>query len=355
MPIGFCVRLAATAIAGLLSAAPAAAAQDSVEATFKGKQISVIVGSSPGGGYDTYARLLARHFGAAIPGNPTVVVQNMSGAGSNRAAGYIYSVAPKDGTAIGAIFPGAVLQPLLSDVPVQHDPNKLVYLGSANSDVYVCYVRSDAAVKTFKDLFDKELIVGASNPGATTYDLPLLLNNILGTRFRIVTGYPGSREITIALDRGEVQAACGLGWTGIEVLHPDWFAEDKIRVLVQLSTKGHADLNKRGVPRAGDFARSDDERKVIELVLSQGIFGRPYVLPPGVPPDRVAALRKAFVVALNDKNLRMEADKMQFDVDPIGGEELQKLVSDLYATPPHLIERARQALTAKPSSAKPQR
>jgi hypothetical protein len=126
-------------------------------------------------------------------------------------------------------------------------------------------------------------------------------------------------------------------------------------VLVQLSTKGHADLNKRGVPRAGDFARSDDERKVIELVLSQGIFGRPYVLPPGVPPDRVAALRKAFVVALNDKNLRMEADKMQFDVDPIGGEELQKLVSDLYATPPHLIERARQALTAKPSSAKPQR
>jgi tripartite-type tricarboxylate transporter receptor subunit TctC len=355
MPIGFCVRLAATAIAGLLSVAPVAAAQEAAEAFFKGKQISVIVGSSPGGGYDTYARLLARHFGAAIPGNPTVVVQNMSGAGSNRAAGYIYSVAPKDGTAIGAIFPGAVLQPLLSDAPVQHDPNKLVYLGSANSDVYVCYVRSDAAVKTFKDLFDKELIVGASNPGATTYDLPLLLNNILGTRFRIVTGYPGSREITIALDRGEVQAACGLGWTGIEVLHPDWFAEDKIRVLVQLSTKGHADLNKRGVPRAGDFARNDDERKVIELVLSQGIFGRPYVLPPGVPPDRVAALRKAFVVALNDKNLRTEADKMQFDVDPIGGEELQKLVSDLYATPPHLIERARQALTAKPSSAKPQR
>ncbi len=144
MPIGFCVRLAATAIAGLLGAATVAAAQESVEQFYKGKQISVVVGSSPGGGYDTYARLLARHFGNAIPGNPTVVVQNMSGAGSNRAAGYIYSVAPKDGTAIGAIFPGAVLQPLLSDVPVQHDPNKLVYLGSANSDVYVCYVRSDA-------------------------------------------------------------------------------------------------------------------------------------------------------------------------------------------------------------------
>jgi tripartite-type tricarboxylate transporter receptor subunit TctC len=352
MPIGFCVRLAATAIAALWTAATVADAQES-EQFFKGKQIAMVVGSSPGGGYDTYARLLARHFGGAIPGHPTVVVQNMSGAGSNRAAGFIYAVAPKDGTSIGAIFPGAVLQPLLSDVPVQHDPNKLAYLGSANSDVYVCYVRSDAAVKTFKDVLDKELIIGASNPGATTYDLPLLLNNVLGTKFRIVTGYPGSREITIALERGEVQGACGIGWTGIEVLHPEWFAKDTIRVLVQLSTKGHEDLNKRNVPRAGDFARSDDDRKVIELVFSQGIFGRPYVLPPGVPADRVAALRKAFVAALTDKNLRTEADKMQFDVDPMAGEELQKLVADLYATPPHLIERARQALTAKSPSAKP--
>jgi tripartite-type tricarboxylate transporter receptor subunit TctC len=355
MPIGFCVRVVATAIAGLLSAASVTAAQDSVEAFYKGKQISLVVGSSSGGGYDTYARLLARNFGAAIPGNPTVLVQNMSGAGSNRAAGYIYSVAPKDGTAIGAIFPGAVLQPLLSDVPVPHDPNKLVYLGSANSEVYVCYVRSDAPVKTFKDVLTTELIVGASNPGATTYDLPLLLNSVLGTKFRIVTGYPGSREITLALERGEVQGACGIGWTGIELMHPDWFAKDTVRVLVQLSTKGHDDLNTRNVPRAAVLARDDDERRVIELVFSQGIFGRPYVLPPEVPPQRVAALRQAFVQALNDKTLRSEADKMQFDIDPMSGEDLQKLVSDLYATPPRLVERARQALTAKPSSAKPQR
>ena len=353
MPIGFCVRLAASAMACLLSAASWANAQDSGE-FFKGKQVSVIVGSSPGGGYDTYARLLARHLGGAIPGNPAIVVQNMSGAGSNRAAGYIYSVAPKDGTSIGAIFPGPVLQPLLSDVPLPHDPSKLIYLGSANSDVYVCYVRTDAPVKTFKDVLSKELIIGASNPGATTYDLPLLLNNILGTRFKIVTGYPGSREITLALDRGEVQGACGIGWTGIEVMHPDWFKNDTVRVLVQLSTKGHPDLNRRGVPRAEELARTDDDRRVIQLVLSQGIFGRPYVLPPGVPADRVATLRQAFITALNDKNLRAEADKMQFDVDPMPGEELQKLVSDLYATPPRLIERARQALTAKSTNARPQ-
>lgn len=355
MPIGFCVRLAACAMAclGVAQFSHAALAQDSADPFFKGKQISVIVGSSAGGGYDTYARLLARTMGAFIPGNPAIVVQNMSGAGSNRAAGYVYSVAPKDGTAMAAIFPGAVLQPLLSDVPVPHDPSKLIYVGSANSDVYVCFVRSDAPVKTFKDIFTQELIVGASNPGATTYDLPLLLNNLLGAKFRIVTGYPGSREITLALERGEVQGACGIGWTGIEAVHPEWFTKDTIRVLVQLSNSGHEDLNKRGVPRAGEFARNDDERKVIELVFSQGVFGRPYVLPPGVPADRVAALRKAFVLALNDPGLRAEAAKMQFDVDPMPGDELQTLVASIYATPPYLIERARQALTAKPSAAKP--
>ncbi len=353
MPIGVCVRPVAAVLACLLGAAGAATAQDSVEQFYKGKQILVIVGSSAGGGYDAYARLLARAMGAAIPGNPSIVVQNMSGAGSNRAAGFIYSVAPKDGTAIGAIFPGAVLQPLLSDQPVPHDPSKLVYLGSANSDVYVCYVRSDAPVKTFKDLFTQELIVGASNPGATTYDLPLLLNSVLGTKFRIVTGYPGSREITLALERGEVQGACGLGWTGIETMHPEWFAKDTVRALVQLSNTGHNDLNKRNIPRAGEFARSDDDRKVIELVFSQGVFGRPYVLPPGVPPDRIAALRQAFVTALNDGGLRAEAAKMQLDVDPMAGGDLQTLISSIYATSPHLIERAKQALSAKPSAARP--
>ena len=265
MFIAFRVRSVIVAAACMLTAVQGVAAQDQVEPFYKGKQISLVVGSSPGGGYDTYARLLARHFGDAIPGNPAIVVQNMSGAGSNRAAGYIYSVAPKDGTAIGAIFPGAVLQPLLSEVPVPHDPSKLIYVGSANSDVYVCFVRADAPVKTFKDMFTQELIVGASNPGATTYDLPLLLNNIIGTKFRIVTGYPGSREISLALERGEVQGVCGIGWTGIETLHPNWFSTGMIKVLVQLSIAGHPDLNKKQIPRAIDFAR---DRFDIEMHLS---------------------------------------------------------------------------------------
>ena len=325
-----------------------ARAQDSVEAFYKGKQINVVIGSSVGGGYDTYARLLARHFGNHVPGNPAIVAQNMSGAGSNRAAGFIYAVAPKDGTAIGAIFPGAILQPLIGDVHVQHDPSKFVYLGSANSDLYVCFVRADAPVKSFADVFSRELIVGASNEGGTTRDLPTLFNNVLGSKFRIVTGYAGSREMTLALERNEVQGVCGIGWTGITTLHPDWFARGTIKVLAQLGIKHHPELDRMGVPAAIDFAKTPEDRQVMELVLSQAIFGRPYVLPPDVPPERAAALRKAFVETLQDKNLLAEAQKMKLDLDPLSGEDLQKVIRRIYAAPVHIVERARQALAAKP-------
>ena len=328
--------------------AAADGAQEPVEAFYKGKQINIVVGSSVGGGYDTYARLLARHFGNHIPGNPTIVAQNMSGAGSNRAAGFIYSVAPKDGTSLGAIFPGAILQPLLGEAPVQHDPSKFIYLGSANSDSYVCYVRADAAVKNFRDAMNQELILGASNEGATTRDLPTLLNSVLGTKFRIVTGYAGSREITLALERNEVQGTCGIGWTGILTMHPEWFASGTVKVLVQLSLKGHPDLNKMGVPLAIDFAKNAEDRRVLELILSQSIFGRPFVLPPGVPAERVAALRKAFVAALQDKSLLAEAEKAKLDVETLSGEDLQTVVRQLYATPSHIVDRARLALAAKP-------
>ena len=348
MSVGFCLRRAIVAGACLLTAALAAAAQESVEAFYKGKQIQIVVGSSAGGGYDTYARLIARHLGDHVPGNPSVVVQNMSGAGSNRAAGYVYSVAPKDGTVAGAIFPGAILQPLLGGPPVQHEPAKFLYLGNANSDVYVCFVRADAPVQSFKDALSTELIVGASGDGATTRDFPVMLNNVLGARFKLVMGYPGSREITLAMERGEVQGVCGIGWTGIEQLYPEWFAKGTIKPLVQLSVKGHRDLHARKVPTTLEFARNDDERSVMELIYSQGVFGRPYVLPPGTPMDRVTALRKAFMSTLADPRVLAEAKKMNFDVEPMSGEDMQALVTRLYATPAGVVERAKQALTAKP-------
>jgi len=337
------------AAAGVLACiAGSAPAQDSVEQFFRGKTVNLYVGSSAGGGYDTYARLLARHIGNHIPGNPTVVVQNMPGAGSNKAAGYIYAVAPKDGTAIGAIFPGAILQPLIGDAAVQHEPSKFNYLGSANSDVYLCFVRSDAPAKTFKDVFTHEVILGASNEGGTTRDLPAMLNNVLGAKFRIVTGYAGSKEITLAVERNEVHGACGLGWTGLPTLYPHWFERKLITILVQQTTKGHPDLDRMGVPLAVDFAKTGEDRQVMELIYSQGLFGRPYVLPPGVPPDRVAALRRAFSAALKDKALLGEVERMKLDLEPIAGDELQSMVAKLYALPTRIVERAKQSLIYKP-------
>ena len=266
----------------LAGAAPARA-QDSVAQFYRGKQINLYVGSSAGGGYDTYARLLARRFSNSIPGNPSVVPQNMPGAGSNKLASYMYSVAPKDGTAIGAIFSGAILQPLLGD-PVQHDPSKFIYLGNANNEVFLCLVRNDAPVQTFKDAFSHELIIGATNEGGSSRDFPAMLDNVLGTKLRLVTGYPGSNEIMLALERNEVQGVCGIGWSSVAPQRARLLDSGLAHVLVQLATTGHPELDRMGVPLAIDFAKTDDDRKVMELVYSQLIFGRPFVLPPVFPP-----------------------------------------------------------------------
>ena len=334
--------------AGLVATSPAQS-QESVEQFFRGKTINIYVGSSAGGGYDTYARLLARHFGKHIPGQPTIVVQNMPGAGSNKAASYIFSVAPKDGTAIGAIFPGAILQPLLGDTTVQHDPSKFIYLGSANGDVYHCFWRTDAAAKTFRDALDKDVILGASNEGGTTRDLPAMMINLAGAKFRIVTGYAGSKEIGLAIERKEVHGACGIGWTGFTTLYPHWFEKKLVAMTLQLSVKGHAELTKMGVPLAAEFARSNEDRQAMELVFSQGMFGRPFVLPPGVPAERVAALRKAFMAAMTDPALLSDAKKAKLDLEAFSGDDLQAMVASLFAMPESIVERAKQSLIYKPA------
>ena len=330
-----------------LAALGPARAQDAVAQFYKGKQINLYVGSSAGGGYDTYARLLARRFGNYIPGNPTVVAQNMPGAGSNKLAGYIYSVAPRDGTAIGAIFSGAILQPLLGD-PVQHDPSKLIYVGNANKEVFLCLARTDAPVQSFKDALSRELILGATNEGGSTRDFTAMLDNLLGAKLRIVTGYPGSNEILLALERNEVQGACGLGWSTIAPQRARLLDSGLARVLVQLATVGHPELNRMGVPLAIDFTKTEDDRKVMELVYSQLIFGRPFILPAGVPAERVAALRRAFMAAMQDRDAVAEARGMQLDLDPLAGEAVQAEVAKAYGMPGRIIERAKQSLIYRP-------
>jgi tripartite-type tricarboxylate transporter receptor subunit TctC len=277
-----------------------------------------------------------------------IVPSNMPGAASNIAAAYVYNIAPKDGTVIGAVQTAAVLDPLFADkARLKHDSSKFIYLGSATVDYYVCVVRADAAVKDFKDAQTREVIMGASQPGTSTRDFPALLNNAAGAKFRIVSGYPGTREITLAIEKGEVQGVCGFSWSSLSVQHPDWLKTGFIRVLVQENAEGHPDVNRMGIPHATDFAKSPQDRAVMDLIYSSEIFGRPYVMPPGVPADRVAALRKAFIDTLHDPELLAEGHKAGLDLNPISGEELQTIAATIYATPPDLVERAKQAVIYK--------
>lgn len=331
----------AVALAGIVGLSAAARAQGAAN-FYKGKTVDIVIGSAAGGGYDAYGRLIARHLGKHVPGTPNVVAQNMPGAGQSKAAGYVYSVAVKDGTQIAAVSPGALLTSVLGGPHVQYDPNKFQYLGSANSDVYTCIVRPDAPVKTFKDAFDKELIVGVSS--GTTRDMPMMLKNLLHVKFKLVPGYPGTKAITLAFESNEIQAICGFGYSSLLAQHSDWIRDGKAKVLLQESLKGDPGLDKQGVPLAISFAKTDEQKQIMNLVYSQGIFGRPYLMAPEVAKDRVAVMRKAFMDTLHDPALLADAKKIKLDIDAISGEEVQQLVAKIYATPPAIIKKTRVVL-----------
>jgi tripartite-type tricarboxylate transporter receptor subunit TctC len=338
--------------AALLAFVPAASAQDAVADFYKGKQIRFVIGAISGGGNDGYARLVARHLGQHIPGHPTVLPINMPGASGRISAAHIYTVAAKDGTAIGATTPGVITDPLWAGEAgkdkFNYDPLRLVYLGSAQIATYNCYVRADAPVKKFEDAFTTETVLGGAQQGGSTRDAPVLLNNVLGTKFRVVAGYPGTREILVAIERGELQGVCGMGWDAMNSQRPDWLEKGFIRVLVQESLGGTEMFNRRGVPKSIDFAKTPEQRAVIELAYAQQAFGRPYILPPGTPAERVAALRQAFMAATSDPELLAEAKKMRVEVRPLAGDDMQALVGKIYATPHDVVERTRQALIYKP-------
>jgi tripartite-type tricarboxylate transporter receptor subunit TctC len=338
------IRIWSTAALVLAASLAIAAAADAQSASdvYKGKQINIIIGSAAGGGYDAYGRLVARHLSKHVPGNPTIIAQNMPGAGQTKAAGYVYSIAPKDGTAIAAVSPGALLVSVLGGPTIQYDPNKFQYIGSANSDVYTCIARPDAPIKTFADAFDKDWILGVSS--GTTRDMPMALKNVLHAKLKMVAGYPGTKEITLAYERNEVQGICGFGYASLMSQYPDWVPTGKAKIVLQESIKGHPDLNKAGVPLGASFAKTDEDKQVLELVYSQGVFGRPFLVAPEVAKDRVAVLRTAFMATMKDPQLAADADKMKLDLDSISGDEVQALVAKVYATPDRVIQRTKQAL-----------
>ena len=332
-------------------AAPALAqdlAQDAIAQFYKGKSITLVIASAAGGGFDTYGRMVARYLGNHIPGNPTIIAQNMPGASGATATYFVMNAGAKDGTVLGAIHPGNIIEPVLGDKrKVRYDPNTFQYVGNANNDVYVCVVRTDAPATTFEQALKTELIMGASGEASSTRDFPLLLNRVLGTKFKIVTGYSGNREAQLAIEKGEIHGQCGAGWSSVIANHPDWFEKKLMKVLVQEASVSHPLLDSWGVPKSVDFAKTKEQRDVLDLIYSQEQFGRPYVMAPEAPPERVIAMRRAFMATFKDPAFLADAKRLNLDVDASSGEDVQALVKKVYATPQDVVERAKKATAAE--------
>jgi tripartite-type tricarboxylate transporter receptor subunit TctC len=340
---------AAGAIALALHGIAAAQETQDIAEFYRGKTLSLVIAAAPDSEHDLYARLVARHLGRFVPGNPKIAASNMPGAGGHLAAAHLDASAAKDGTAIAALRPETITEPLWQGLGrVQHDPARFIYLGSAKSDTDNCFIHADRPIRSLRDALAGEVVLGATRESGPTRANPALLNNLLGSRFRLVATFAGTREILQAMERGDVAGVCGLGWSSMSAQQPDWIPKGVVRVLVQESVRGNALASKLGAPLAIDFARSGNDRELMALAYRQQDFALPYVLPAGTPAERAAALRQAFRKAFNDGALRAEAKARLLDLDPLSGEDVQALVEKLYATPPQLIERVRSALTYRP-------
>jgi tripartite-type tricarboxylate transporter receptor subunit TctC len=312
---------------------------------YPGKQIDLYIGYSVGGGYDIYARILARHLGKHLPGRPVVVPKNMEGAGSLRLANWLYQAAPKDGTAFGTIGRGIAFDPLLGGQGAQFKATQFGWIGSANDEVSVCVAWAKTGITRFEQLYARELIVGGTGATADTDLFPKVLNGVLGTRFRIVSGYPGGNDITLAMERGEVDGRCGWSWSSVKTNHPQWVKDGTLRLLVQLSLEKHADLP--NVPLVMDLVKTEEQKAVLRLVFARQVMGRPFLAPPGVPRERIALLRKAFMETMQDKAFLAEAQKLNLEITPVSGEKVQELVAEMYRTPPEVLAKALEVYADK--------
>jgi tripartite-type tricarboxylate transporter receptor subunit TctC len=330
----------ATALTVLLGAS-SACAQAPAE-FYKGKTIELDIGLSVGGGYDAYARMLARTMGKYIPGNPAIVPKNMEGAGSMRLANYLYNAAPRDGTTFGTINRGTPFEPLLGNRGAQFDATKFSWIGSTNNEVSVCVAWHTSGIASFEDARQRELVVGASAPSADSYQFPKIINAALGTKFKIVTGYPGGNDIDLAMERGEVAGRCSWSWTSVKGLHQSWLDRKEINILFQMGLSKHRDLP--DIPLIVDLARTDEERAILRLIFARQVMAWPFLAPPGTPGERVDVLRKAFVQTMQDEDFLAEAGKAGLEITPVAGADIQKLVQQVYATPAGIARKAAELL-----------
>jgi tripartite-type tricarboxylate transporter receptor subunit TctC len=321
-----------------------ARAEDDVAAFFKGKTLRIVVGTAAGSGYDISARVLARHMASYIPGNPTIIVQNQPGAGGLTMTNSLNANGPFDGTVIGEPFNGTPTMPLLSPQTARFDASKLSYIGSTNRETQVMYVWHTVPIETLDQVKTTELVMGAQAPGSTQYDYPVLLNQLLGYKFKVINGYEGTPKIHLALERGEVQGTIA-NWSTLKALNSNWLTEKKVRLLVQWGIKKQPELAE--VPLIFDYLKTDADRAAVKLVVARLEYGRPFFVPPGVPPDRVEALRRAFDATVKDPAFLSEAATAKIDVDPLTGEEVQALVADVSKTPRDIVARVRDALENK--------
>lgn len=306
------------------------------------KNLDFYIGFGPTGSYDLYGRLLAKHIGKYLPGNPTVTVKSMPGANGLTLANYLYKVAPQDGTAIGTIARGAATDPLLGTQGANFDSTKFNWIGSANDEVGVCMIFKSTGVSTLEEAKKTEVILGGTTAGGDDAQFPYFINKIIGTKFKLVIGYPGNSDVNLAMERGEVHGRCGASWSRVPVDTPLWITENRLNVLVQLANKKDPALP--NVPLIAEFAKTDMEKGVFKLVFARQTMGRPFLAPPNVPANKVNELRRAFDAAMKDPELLAEAKKLKLDIDPVSGEAVQQLVAEAYAMPKEIINYAAEIM-----------
>ena len=338
-PIDICVILGLIALLPALSQTVHA---QSAADFYRGKTMTLTVGYSAGGGYDTYARILARHMGKHIPGTPTIVVQNMPGAGSLKAANYLYNVAPKDGTAFGMFGRGIALEPLIGTSQAQFEATKFLWLGSGTDEAAVVVTWHTKQIATWADMLSKPFTVGGEGTGSDPDVYALMLKNVFGAKLKLITGYPGTAEMALAIERGEVDGRASWSWSSLKSFKPNWIADKKVNLPVQLNLSKSPDLP--DVPLIGDYATSERQRQILKLVLSRQTMGRPFMAPPGIPADRQAALRKAFDDTMKDAEFLAEAKARGQEINPVSGAELDQLLAELYRTPKDVVEETKTAI-----------
>ncbi len=309
---------------------------------YKGRTIEVGISSTVGGGYDAHARMLARHMGKYIPGNPTIVPKNIEGAGGLRLANLLYNTAPRDGTSFGTIYRATAFEPLFGNKAAQFDATRFTWIGSASSEVSLCVSWHTSGIATFNDMLSKELVVAHSGAGADAYQFSRIINGVLGTRMRLIGGYRGGNEMLLAMERGEVGGRCGWSWSSVQATRREWIERKQVNLLTQLALSKHPDMP--DVPLVIDLANSDEQRNILRLVFARQQIAYPFLAPPGVPPDRVEALRAAFLKAMADPELLADAAKARLEIFPASGGEVEKLVAELYATPGPVVEKASEML-----------